>query len=97
MSRCTKVRKSIRSTRSRSASCLRFHRGETGVSKANQALSDHASEAITMYAQFASSVLSGACRERTWFLSFAIRFSWLHRSFDSRTTAAQLSARSFVM
>ncbi|MEE8327126.1 MAG: hypothetical protein V3R58_08855 [candidate division NC10 bacterium] len=31
---------------------------------ANQALRVHAGEAITMYAQFASSVFSGACRAR---------------------------------
>ena len=46
-----------------------------GSSNANQALSVQAREAITMYAQLASRVLSGACNARTPFLSCSMMFS----------------------
>ena len=59
------VRKSIRSQASRSASCRSRQRCETGSDRAIQAFRVQASAALTLYAQFAFSVLTGACSART--------------------------------
>ena len=51
----------MRKIRSRSAVCFSPQRGAMGRERASQALSDHASDAMTIYTQLTSSVLRGAC------------------------------------
>ena len=90
------VRNSIRSTARFSAACFAFQRPVSGSSRANHALSDHASETITMYAQLLTRVSTGACSARTPPFSCASRFSWLQRSFASKTISAASQSVSFV-
>ena len=78
MRRCTDRRNSMRKTRLRSTSARPRGAGRgAGRRSASHALSDHASEAITMYAQFDSSVVNGARSAATPPLNWAGRFSWL--------------------
>src|SRR5207244_8124352 len=80
MNACWNARNSIRSTARFSSRYGSPQRPPSGSSSANQALSVHASDAITMYAQLLTSVSTGIRIACTPFLSCAIRFSWLHRS-----------------
>lgn len=102
----TKVRKSIRriwlrsafasASASASTSVSSRHSGDEDSESASQAFSDHASEAMTISAQFATNLLSGPLSELTPLLSCAIRFSWLQRSFAWKTTCSAVRSGSLV-
>jgi len=74
-----------------------FQRPFAGCTSANEAFRLQAREAITMYAQLATRVFTGARNARTPELSCAMRFSWLQRLFASNTMCSAGSIQSFVM
>ena len=92
-----KVRNSMVNSARRCLRCWSAQRPLTGRRRAHQALILQAREAIVMYAQLATRVLTGAWRARMAPLSWAWRFSWLHRFRASATTWWALILRSLVM
>jgi hypothetical protein len=57
----------------------------------------HANAAITMYAPLLSKLASGECNACTPPFNWAIKFSWLQRSFAENTTSDADHSRSLVM
>jgi hypothetical protein len=91
------VANSIRNQLRRSARCSWTCPGSSGSSNAAHALSVHASDAITIYAQLLTRSLTGAFSAGAPPLSCAITFSWSQRPFASSTSSSAAAARSLVM
>src|SRR5512135_2006291 len=90
------VENSIRNSDRFSARCFSAHRGCSGTSNAAHAFRLHARPAITMYAQLLTRLSTGIANAFTPLLSWAIKFSWSHRSFARNTISDAELVRSLV-
>src|SRR3954467_1101145 len=91
------VPNSIRSSERFSARYFSAHRPCSGSTRALHAFRLHARLAITMYAQLLTRSFTGIANALTPPLSWAIRFSWSHRSLARNTTSEAGVVRSLVM
>src|SRR3954453_297508 len=92
-----KVLNSIRSSERFSARDFSDHRPSWGSTSALHAFRLHASDAITMYAQLLTRSPTGISSAFTPPLSWAIRFSWSHRSLARKTIYDDGVVRSLGM
>ena len=91
------VLNSIRNSDRFSTRCFSAQRPASGSSKADHAFRLHARLAITMYAQLLIRSPTGIAIALTPPLSWAIRFSWSHRSLARKTISDAGVVRSLVM
>src|SRR5881227_423620 len=91
------VLNSILSSDRFSARYFSAHRPDSGSTRALHAFRLQARPAITMYAQLLTRSFTGIASAFTPPLSWAIRFSWSHRSLARKTTSDAGVVRSFVM